>query len=74
MISIITATLLNLQCPSTSIHVPSNMEWNEVDWAHLERAKARCPELYPKSPCLVKFRKIETQVYQAICGYELKEK
>lgn len=73
MFNIITATLLNLQCPTTIVQVPSRLEWNDVDVAHLKIATRRCSSLYRKSPCLIRFRKVESLTYQATCGIERSE-
>lgn len=52
-------------CPKTEI-VAKN--WNQTDGNTLIRAQSRCVELYPASPCLVKFIKRGPENYWAICG------
>lgn len=45
-------------------------EWDKKDNVYLEAAQLRCREIYPKSPCLTKFIKMEEQVFRAVCGKE----
>jgi len=42
--------------------------WNKVDQTTLDRAKIRCQQLYPDSPCLKKFIKKPDNIYNAICS------
>lgn len=42
--------------------------WNEFDMKTIEFAKKRCPEIYPDSPCLKLFIKLDKQDYYASCG------
>jgi hypothetical protein len=39
-----------------------------MDTANLGVAKYRCAELFPVSPCLKVFSKVEDRKYRAICG------
>jgi hypothetical protein len=70
ILNLIVTTALELHCPGIKIQVPSRMVWNEIDIHHLEVAQKRCPNIYPNSPCLVKFRKVEELTYWATCGKE----
>lgn len=59
--------MMLFSCPATKI-VNTTDVWNEIDQTTLIRAKNRCSEIYPKSPCLKRFVKKEENVYTAICG------
>jgi hypothetical protein len=51
----------------THVFAPTD-EWNDTDKASLTKAQSRCVEVYPKSPCLTRFIKMEMNVYRAYCG------
>jgi hypothetical protein len=46
----------------------SSSKITKVDTINLNHARKRCGELYPDSPCLTKFTKVEDNVYRATCG------
>lgn len=54
-------------CPETKM-VNYTKTWVEFDQKTLERAKIRCGEIYPSSPCLKLFIKKEERTYSAACG------
>ena len=54
-------------CPVKEV-VNMTETWNDTDTAALKRATIRCVQLYPRSPCLKKFVKVEFNNYHAICG------
>jgi len=56
------------KCPVTKIEGDKEYGWTAFDKQTLARAKKRCAELYPRSPCVKIFRKIAKQDYQVICG------
>jgi hypothetical protein len=60
--------VLGLSCPTPKIINTSGYAWNDFDQQTLNRAKKRCGQLYPKSPCVKKFFKTEEITYQVICG------
>lgn len=45
-------------------------EWNKRDDLALRSAKKRCREIYKESKCLIKFKKVEENIYRATCGKE----
>lgn len=55
-------------CGNTEIINTSNHKWNDFDQQTLERAKIRCRQLYPKSPCVKTFLKWDIRDYKVICG------
>lgn len=55
----------------TAISSPDKT-WSKTDQEALESAKGHCRVEYSRSPCLVKFKKVEDRVYQAICGKDNK--
>lgn len=62
---------LALACPRPVITVNpegTGSAWTAVDEDTFRHATVRCGELYPRSPCLVEFRKLDIRRYQAICG------
>lgn len=61
---------LALSCPNPEIINKSGHKWNKFDQQTLNRAKKRCGELYPKSPCLKKFIKVKKLDYLVTCGKE----
>ena len=69
MIKVILFTLAlnSVQCPETVVENRTD-EWNLQDMQTLARAKQRCVEIYPDSPCLKKFIKKDNTTYNAICG------
>jgi hypothetical protein len=61
---------LILFCPAPKLINLSNEPWNERDKWQLEQSMKRCAQLYPRSPCVKKFIKVESLMYRAICGQE----
>lgn len=59
-------------CPKTEIINPTDV-WDQQDRTAVETAKTRCGKIYPDSPCLKKFWKIDQGVYQALCAEGKKE-
>lgn len=60
--------LAALSCPKPEIINSSGYQWNSFDQKTLNRAKVRCGQLYPNSPCVKKFMKTDKMTYQVICG------
>jgi len=56
------------QCPAVKIDLREGAEWEPSDEAIVERAKVRCGQFYPKSPCLKVVIKLPGQRYRVICG------
>ena len=54
-----------LACPKTKL---VGEPFNTMDTANLRVALYRCAELFPVSPCLKVFSKVEDRKYRAICG------
>lgn len=48
----------------TQVRTPQR-EWTDQDKKTLDTAREHC---YKEKECLIKFRKIEDSVYEAICG------
>lgn len=59
--------LFTATCAATTI-INQTPEWIQQDAAALNRAQLRCQDIYPESPCLRVFKKLEPSVYSAICG------
>jgi hypothetical protein len=53
-------------CPSPLI-INHTKEWTTFDAKTLARAKIRCGQLYPNSPCVQTFMKTKPLTYQVIC-------
>lgn len=64
--------ILSALCADTKIYNVSSDPWNETDVINYAISTKRCPEKYPRSPCLKKFTKIRENTYKAICGKEIK--
>lgn len=62
-----TLALSAAQCPETIIDNRTN-EWTPYDMQTLARARVRCGEIYPDSPCVKKFIKKDASTYNVICG------
>lgn len=68
MIPAITFTVVSvLSCPNTTI-VNKSGDWTTQDRQAFASANQHCKEIYPDSPCLKEFRKMEEGIYEAICG------
>lgn len=61
--------LFNLFCNPTEI-LNYTDKWIYIDQESLDYGKKRCVQIYPDSPCLIKFIKKEENTYSAICGFE----
>jgi hypothetical protein len=61
------------QCGPVLMINKTDFIWNEHDIKIMDMAKERCPQLYPDSPCLVKFTKTGYQDYLALCGAKQEE-
>ena len=46
----------------------SSLPMNKLDYRHVEFAKIRCEQIYPDSPCVSRFYKMEENVYRVLCG------
>ena len=57
-----------LICATVILINNTKLPWNAHDFEMRDRAKTRCSELYPESPCLKKFYKRNFQDYFALCG------
>lgn len=66
MLTFIVATMLTLQCSEPVII--SKKPLTEFDLWTLERAKKRCGEIYPNSPCVKVFHVVKPKTYRVICG------
>lgn len=56
-------------CPGTKMvgwKTPADMD--AYDKQTFERAKVRCSQLYPESPCVKEFRETADKQYKVICG------
>lgn len=60
-------TLIAMSCPPTKL-IGFAPVLTKLDEQSMEAAAKRCPELYPASPCLKYFIKVEENVYRVICG------
>lgn len=56
-----------LVCAATTI-INKTTTWTKHDEGRLNYSKERCKIVYPDSPCLTKFIKIESARYMAVCG------
>ena len=54
-------------CPVIKIVNKTNV-WNALDKATLAKAKTRCVQLYPQSPCIKVFIKKAANQYNVVCG------
>lgn len=59
--------LLSLACPNVTV-INHTSSWDEQDRQAFNRAYLHCVDEYSKSPCLVRFEKVEEGVYNALCG------
>lgn len=59
---------VTLVCPKIEVHNESHTVWDTLDGEALDRATDNCKNIYPRSPCLVKFIKKDMNTYDAICG------
>ena len=66
--NLVFAVLLAALCSKTIIVNDSKHPWNSFDQKTLNRAKIRCGEIYPNSPCVKWFRKYNERDYQVVCG------
>lgn len=66
MITLLTVLAL---CSSPVVTNKTNV-WNDIDEKQLNFSKKRCKQLYPESPCLSRFIKMEENVYRAFCKEE----
>jgi hypothetical protein len=41
---------------------------DSYDKEEIQIVQKRCPEIYPKSPCVIKLTKVAQQRYKVICG------
>lgn len=46
----------------------SSESMTPMDRTSYQTAKRRCPEKYPRSPCLVTFERVSENNYRATCG------
>lgn len=65
-------TLLALSCATTKV-VNHTKVWSKNDERALNGAKVRCGQIYPNSPCVRTFYKMEENRYRVICGHEEKK-
>ena len=61
----ITFILANLICPTPDIQNTTKYDWTKMDTLVKERAEYYCKS---KNECLKLFRKVDFQVYVAVCG------
>lgn len=57
-----------LACAEPKIVNTTPYPWNDFDKQTLARAKKRCGELYPASPCVKLIKKYNIQDYSVVCG------
>lgn len=62
-----TLLFIMLNCPATDITNLTDT-WTDKDEQTLISAGDRCYKIYPDSPCLIRFWKMEELTYRAICG------
>jgi len=60
-----------LSCPEPTL-IGFEKGMTENDKSSLAMAKTRCGELYPNSPCVSLFQKVEELQYRVICGPDKK--
>ena len=63
--------LLSL-CAATILILPPGEKKTLLDLQTVERAKVRCEELYPQSPCAKKVVRTKPLTYRVYCGKESK--
>lgn len=51
----------------TQVLIPDKV-WTDKDQKTLDAARLHCRQAYGRSPCLVKFKRVEESVYSALCG------
>ena len=61
-------------CTPTTVTNETRYAWNDFDKTTLERAKVRCGEIWPDTPCLSKFIKRDKIDYHAVCSAKKKGK
>jgi hypothetical protein len=66
--------MITLICATTIAINLSLVHWDKEDEKNLERAQARCSQLYPEAPCLKKFVKSYALTYRATCSEPIKKK
>jgi len=57
-----------LSCPLTILRLPYGEKANSLDISTVKRAKVRCRQLYPKSPCAKRVERKNKMDYQVVCG------
>ena len=60
-----------MSCVAPKIENRTKFPWNDFDKQSLNTASNTCKKIYPKSPCLKLFRKVNKQDYHAICAREI---
>jgi hypothetical protein len=53
----------------TKVMAPDS-NWVDRDYQALHGAQNNCKQEYKESPCLVEFKRVEENVYRALCGKE----
>jgi hypothetical protein len=59
-------TMILMVCPTTELIGFDH--FTEIDKINIDLTMKRCPQKFPKSPCLKKFYKRGFQTYWAVCG------
>jgi hypothetical protein len=57
-----------LYCPKTRLYVPDGHTVTQLDLETVKRAKVRCFELYPESPCAKYVSRKGLLDYHVVCG------
>jgi hypothetical protein len=66
------ANVIAAICTATLLILPPGEKPNKLDLATVKRAKVRCAELYPQSPCARKVVRKGKLSYRVYCSGESK--
>jgi hypothetical protein len=55
-------------CPVTEVLAFTSEPWSDRDQSGYRSARQRCGAIFPNSPCLIRFTRMEQGRYRAICG------
>jgi hypothetical protein len=59
--------IFSLTCPATVLENFTH-PLDAFDKEEIQIVQKRCPEIYPKSPCVIKLTKVAQQRYKVVCG------
>lgn len=63
--------LAGITCAEPTV-INNTEYWTTHDEWSFQKAQTRCAELFPEAPCLKIFKKKEENLYNAICGEQIK--